>query len=66
MIKTVFSSTLLYYYCIEHFPTAFASISHNYIYVYIYIYIYVYIYIYIYRNKFGGRVYLGIKCSVLW
>ena len=41
---------------------------HTYIYVYIYIYIYLYIYIYIYIsiNECGGRVYLGIKCSMLW
>ena len=34
MTKTVFRSTLT---CIEHFPTAFASISHNYMYVCMYI-----------------------------
>ena len=28
--------------------------------------IYIYIYIYIYINKCGGKVYLGIKCSMLW
>ena len=27
---------------------------------------YIYIYIYININKCGGRVYLGIKCSMLW
>ena len=36
------------------------------IYVYIYMYIYVYIYMYIYVYKCGGRVNLGIKCSMLW
>ena len=36
MTKTVFRSTLT---CIEHFPTAFALISHNYMYVCIYKYI---------------------------
>ena len=37
-----------------------------YVYMYICMYIYIYIYIYIYLNKCGGRVYLGIKCSMLW
>ena len=32
----------------------------------LYIYIYIYIYIYTYINECGGRVYLGIKCSMLW
>ena len=32
----------------------------------IYIYVCIYIYIYIYINECGGRVYLGIKCSMLW
>ena len=35
-----------------------------YLYVYVYIYIYVCVCICIYINK--GRVYLGIKCSMLW
>ena len=34
--------------------------------MYVYMYICMYIYIYIYLNKCGGRVYLGIKCSMLW
>ena len=28
--------------------------------------VYIYIYIYIYIYECGGRVYLGIKCSMLW
>ena len=54
-------------------------LQENKIYIYIYIYIFnicfkittflksgVYIYIYRYINECGGRVYLGIKCSMLW
>ena len=37
-----------------------------YIYICIYMYIYIYIYMYIYVYKCGGRVNLGIKCSMLW
>ena len=35
-------------------------------YIYIYLSIYLSIYLYIYKYKFGGRVCLGIKCSMLW
>ena len=37
-----------------------------YVCTYIYIYAVIYIYIYIYIYIFGGRVYLGIKSSMLW
>ena len=30
------------------------------------IYMYIHIYMYIYVYKCGGRVNLGIKCSMLW
>ena len=34
--------------------------------IYMYIHIYIYIYIYIYIDECGGRVYSGIKRSMLW
>ena len=30
------------------------------------VYLSIYIYIYVHMNECGGRVYLGIKCSMLW
>ena len=30
------------------------------------VYLSIYIYIYVHINECGGRVYLGIKCSMLW
>ena len=41
---------------------------YKYMYIDICMYVYMYkcMYIYIYLNKCGGRVYLGIKCSMLW
>ena len=40
--------------------------THIYTNTYLQIYIYIYIYMYIYINECGGRVYLGITCSILW
>ena len=48
----------------HHYLKAVLIYICSYIYIYIYICSYMYIYIYIY--KCGGRVNLGVKCSMLW
>ena len=48
-----------------YLPSIYLYLS-IYIYLSIYLSIYIYIYIYIYINECGDRVYLSIKCSMLW